>query len=140
MNEFDPTPGRKSLQEFVGKPKLNSHGQEPLESVQGRESTHGRHPQFSLNVVRENGNETGVLYGLLLSAPYFDPSRGIRLIFEGWHIETWDDIKDGVFLVTITGSNLHDIANHIKSSAESRIALGDNVTGFEVTRLPTGKK
>jgi len=104
--------------------------------VEGREDAHTRHPEFSLNVIREDGNEAGVLYGLMLCAPYFDPSRGIRFVFEGYHIESWDDIQDGTWLVTITGSNLQDISNHLKASKLSMIRLGGDVTGFSVEKVP----
>lgn len=124
MNVKDPI-GKKSIEELTRKPA------EP----EGRTSSHGKHPEFSLNVVKENRDEVGVLYGLMVSAPYFNPSKGIQWVFEGWYIEEWDKPQDGVFLVTITGHNLQDISNHLKDSTLDRLVLGENVTGFDVKKI-----
>lgn len=102
---------------------------------EGRDAAHDRHPEFSLNVIRENGDEEGVLYGLMVSAPYFNPSHGIQFVFEGWYIDEWDKPRDGTFLVSITGHNLHDISNHLKACKLKFVRLGENVTGFTVRKI-----
>ncbi len=104
-------------------------------SEEGRESSHKQKHQFSLNVVRENGNEEGTLYGLMISAPFYDPSNGIQFVFEGWHIDVWDKPVDGVFLVSIIGHNLQDISSHLKACTLDRIALGSNITEFIVKKI-----
>lgn len=106
-----------------------------LKPVAGRESAHDRHPEMSLRVIDEAGDQRSYLYGLLGGGPFFDPSRGIRLIFEGWHFTDWDTYAEGKWLVTITGTQLHDLFNHLTSSKLEFIRIGEIVSAVHVRRL-----
>jgi hypothetical protein len=82
---------------------VNSHGQEPLETVPddeaseasdgcGRSATRGLFQGVILEM--ENGDREGIFYGAILGRVRFHPSVGISFIFEH---------GEGMWKVTISG-------------------------------------
>ena len=90
---------------------------------EGRDDAHDRHPCFSVRLENPNGNSFSVMYGSLVGSPAFDPSRGITFVFEALHGPDW---KEAQWKVTITGSNLRSIYEHLCLSKQRFIRIGEN--------------
>lgn len=93
---------------------------------QGRDEKHDRHPTLSLSLEQENGDAPSILYGSLLGGPLFSPSHGIQMVIEAAHPKAWSAWKLGHWQVSIYGSNLKGIADHIKAGKQVYIRVGDN--------------
>ena len=65
------------------------------------------------------------MYGSLVGSPAFDPSAGISFVFDALH-PTKDGWKEASWQVTITGSNLRRIYEHLCLSKQRFVREGDN--------------
>ena len=98
----------------------------PEEPPQGRNEDHERHPCFAVRLEQPNGNSASVMYGTLIGSPAFNPSDGISFVFEALFPKAgvWKEAK---WLVSITGSNLRRIYEHLCLSKQRFIRKGVNL-------------
>lgn len=129
--------------------KMPWRDKEPLRDIpdqnpqnDGREKAHTRHPRVCLRIVKANGDAPSVLYGALLGGPYYNPTHGIQMLFEGAHAVGWGEWLYGYWLVSIRGPNLQDVHNHLCNSTLEFIAEAED--GWEVSvteyEMPVSKK
>jgi hypothetical protein len=123
---------------------------------EGRSEAHDRHPCFAVRLELEH-ETVSVMYGSFVGSPAHHPSTGIQFVFEALHRKdgAW---KEGVWVVTVKGSNLERIFHHLCLSKQRFIRVGSNedepeegdvprhpgpgapeVTGISVTELPKAK-
>jgi hypothetical protein len=120
---------------------VNSHGQEPLETVPddeaseasdgcGRSATRGLFQGVILEM--ENGDREGIFYGAILGRVRFHPSVGISFIFEH---------GEGMWKVTISGNNLGNLHRELVLGRRESVRCGDAVQSIGLKAWsPSGKK
>lgn len=94
------------------------------EPKEGRDEAHDRHPCWAVRLVMESGDEFSVLYGSFIGSPAYNPSKGISFVFEALH-PVGGKWVDAAWIVTITGSNLEVIYQHLCLSKQRFIRIGD---------------
>lgn len=115
----------RSITERLG---ANGAAAQAAQGKEGREEDHHKQALFSLRLEYTTRESKGVLYGSLLGAPYYDPSHGVQMVFEGAHVHGWGNWEYGVWLVSITGCNLEQAYQFISESRERFIRVTEEVS------------
>lgn len=111
---------------------------------EGRTEKHERHPCMAIRLMMASGNQVSVNYGSIVGSPFYSPSHGIQFVFEAAHPpgEQWGRWRLARWAVTITGSNLSTIYDHLCLAKQVFVKEGENegdgrphVTGIGVEEI-----
>lgn len=108
---------------------------ESFEEDAKRDGINSTHPTSSVIIEYENGNSFAVGYGNIVGWPFYDPSKGIQFVFEGFHPNRWGNWESGTFIVSLIGGDLRHIRDRLVGSKRHLVRInGATVTEVKVEK------